>query len=59
VLNQKDLDRAVAAIERAGGAFVLNFMIGDTKGIVDVEVNPLRARAMRSQDILHHTNHYL
>ena len=59
VLNQKDLDGAVAAIERADRAYALNFMLGDTKGIVDVEANPLRVTATRSIGFLHHANHYL
>ena len=59
VLNQKDLDSALAAIERANRAFALNFMLGDTKGIMDVEANPIKVTVMRSEETLHHTNHYL
>jgi len=59
VLNQKDLDGALDAIERAKRAFALNFMIGDKKGIMDVEANPIKVTAMRSEETLHHTNHYL
>ena len=59
VLNQKDLDGAVAAIERAGRAYALNFMVGDDKGIVDVEANPLKVTATRSNVFLHHANHYV
>jgi len=59
VLNQKDLDGAVTAIERADRAFALNFMIGDTRGIIDVEANPLKVSLKRSDDVLHHANHYL
>jgi isopenicillin-N N-acyltransferase-like protein len=59
VLNQKDLDAAIATIERADRAFALNFMLGDTKGIADVEANPLRVTVTRSDDVLHHANHYL
>ena len=59
LLNQKDLDGALGSIERADRAFALNFMIGDTKGIMDVEANPLSVKVRRSEDILHHANHYL
>ncbi len=59
VLNQKDLDGALASIERADRAFALNFMLGDKKGIMDVEANPLKVTVMRSEDVLHHANHYL
>ncbi|MGD0689268.1 MAG: C45 family peptidase [Candidatus Bathyarchaeia archaeon] len=59
VLNQKDLDGAVAAIERADRAYALNFMLGDNKGIVDVEANPLKVTATRSNVFLHHANHYV
>jgi hypothetical protein len=59
LLNQKDLDGALNSIERADRAFALNFMLGDTKGIMGVEANPLRVTVRRSEDILHHANHYL
>ena len=59
VLNQKDLDGALNSIERADRAFALNFMVGDTKGIMDVEANPLNVVVRRSEGILHHANHYL
>jgi len=59
LLNQKDLDGALNSIERAERAFALNFMIGDTRGIMDVEANPISVRVRRSDDILHHANHYL
>jgi isopenicillin-N N-acyltransferase-like protein len=59
VLNQKNLDDALASIQRADRAFALNFMLGDPKGIMDVEANPLNVMVRRSDDILHHANHYL
>ena len=59
VLNQKDLAGALASIERADRAFALNFILGDTKGIMDVEANPLRVTARRSEGVLAHANHYL
>jgi len=59
LLNQKDLDGALNSIERADRAFALNFMVGDTKGIMDVEANPLNVSVKRSDDFLHHANHYL
>jgi len=59
LLNQKDLDGALESVERADRAFALNFMVGDSKGIMDVEANPLKVTVRRSEDILHHANHYL
>jgi len=34
-------------------------MLGDTKGIIDAEANPVKLIVKRSEDILHHANHYL
>jgi hypothetical protein len=59
LLNQRDLDGALESIERADRAFALNFMVGDTKGIMDVEATPVGVIVKRSNDILHHANHYL
>jgi hypothetical protein len=59
VLNQKDLDGALASIQRADRAFALNFILGDPKEIMDVEANPLKVTTMRSEEALHHANHYL
>lgn len=59
VLNQRGLDGAIAAIERADRAYALNFMLGDTRRIADVEANPLMVTVTRSDDILNHANHYL
>ncbi len=59
VLNQKSLDAAIEAIQRAKRAYSLNFMLGTPDGIADVEANPERLQIIRSSDILYHTNHYL
>jgi isopenicillin-N N-acyltransferase-like protein len=59
LLNQKSLDGALDSIHRADRAFALNFMVGDGKGIMDVEANPLTVTVKRSEDIIHHANHYL
>jgi len=59
LLNQRDLDGALGSIERADRAFALNFMVGDTKGIMDVEASPVSVSVRRSEEILHHANHYL
>jgi len=59
LLNQKDLNGALHSIERADRAFALNFMVADTRGIMDVEANPVNVAVRRSEDILHHANHYL
>ena len=40
-------------------AYALNFMLGDNKRIVDVEANPLKVTATRSNVFLHHANHYV
>ena len=59
LLNQKDLKGALDSIERANRAFALNFMVGDTEGIMDVEANPVSVSVRRSDEMLHHANHYL
>jgi isopenicillin-N N-acyltransferase-like protein len=59
LLNQKDLDGALHSIEKADRAFALNFVVGDTKGIMDVEANPVSVTVRRGEDTLHHANHYL
>jgi isopenicillin-N N-acyltransferase-like protein len=59
VLNQSTLSDAVNAIERADRAFSLNFMIGASEGIVNVEANPLKLQLLKSEDVLFHANHYL
>jgi len=58
-LNQKDLDGALNSIQRADRAYALNFVVGDTKGIMDVEASPVSVTVRRSEDTLHHANHYL
>ena len=59
IFNQHDIDGAVEAIERADRAFALNFVIGDTKGVANVESNPLKVETTRSDDSLYHANHYV
>ena len=59
VFNQKDIDGAVKAIERADRAFALNFVMGTTKGIANIEANPMKVVTTRSDDALYHANHYL
>jgi isopenicillin-N N-acyltransferase-like protein len=59
VLNQSTLGDAVNAIERADRAFALNFMIGSSEGIVNIEANPLKLELTKSQNVLFHANHYL
>jgi isopenicillin-N N-acyltransferase-like protein len=59
MLNQKDLEGALHSIQRADRAFALNFMVGDGKGIMDVEASPVGVTVRRSEEILHHANHYL
>lgn len=59
ILNQKDIEGAISAIERADRAFALNFMMGSREGIANVESNPLKVETTRSDDVLYHANHYL
>jgi isopenicillin-N N-acyltransferase-like protein len=59
VLNQKTMADAIETIERAKLTSAINFMIGTTKEIADVEANPSGVQVMRSDDMLYHANHYL
>ncbi|HYB04555.1 MAG TPA: C45 family peptidase [Nitrososphaerales archaeon] len=59
VLNQKDLDGAVDAIERANRAFALNFIMASPEGIANVEANPMKMETTWSDDVLYHANHYI
>ncbi|HXQ93204.1 MAG TPA: C45 family peptidase [Nitrososphaerales archaeon] len=59
VFNQKDIDGAVEAIERADRAFALNFVMGTPDGVANVEANPLKVETTRSDDSLYHANHYI
>jgi len=59
VFNQKNIDGAVDAIERADRAFALNFVMGTPDGVANVEANPLKVETTRSDDALYHANHYI
>jgi isopenicillin-N N-acyltransferase like protein len=59
VLNQRDIERAVEAIKRADRAFALNFVMGSTRGVANVEANPKKVETTRSDDALYHANHYI
>jgi len=59
VFNQKDIDGAVNAIERADRAFALNFVMGTPKEVANIEANPLKVETTRSDEALYHANHYM
>ena len=59
VLNQKDLDGAIREIQRADKSFALNFTMGTSSGIADVEAYPDDVLVRTSGDMLWHTNHCL
>lgn len=59
VFDQKDIDGAVRAIERADRAFALNFIMASPNGIANVEANPFKVETTRADDVLCHANHYL
>lgn len=57
VMNQKDIDGATKEIERAKRAYSVNFMMGSTKEIVDLETYPDRIFKSSSDSMLWHANH--
>ena len=59
LFNQKNIDEAVGAIERANRAFALNIVMGSPEGIANVETNPFKVETTRADDVLYHANHYL
>jgi hypothetical protein len=59
IFNQRDIDGAVNAIKGADRAFALNFVVGDPKGIANIESNPIKVEVTRSEDSLYHANHYI
>ena len=59
VLNQKDMDGAMAEIQRAKRAYALNFVIGTPEAIADVEAYPDRVLKRQSDNVLWHTKHCL
>jgi isopenicillin-N N-acyltransferase like protein len=59
ILNQRSIEDAVGSIERAKRASALNFVIGSTDGIADIEANSRRVAVVRSSDVLWHANHYM
>lgn len=59
VMNQKSIDDAIAAIERAERAFALNFIMASPKEISNVESNPMKVEVTKSADLLYHANHYI
>jgi len=59
VLNQKSVDDAIELISAARRPYALNFVLGDARGIADVETTPKKIEVTRSDRMLYHTNHYL
>jgi isopenicillin-N N-acyltransferase-like protein len=59
VLNQRSVDDAIQMIRDTKRPYSLNFVMGDTKRIVDVESTPRALEVTTSDDIIFHTNHYV
>ena len=59
VLNQKSVEDAISLIQKTKRAYSLNFMLGDTQQITDLETTPESVTRTNSKDLLYHTNHYL
>jgi isopenicillin-N N-acyltransferase-like protein len=59
VLNQKSVDDAVDLIGNTKRPYSLNFVLGDTKRVVDVESTPRAIQVMKSDNLVYHTNHFI
>jgi len=59
ILNQKSVDDAIQMIRDTKRPYSLNFVMGDTKSVVDIESTPRSLEITRSEDIVCHTNHYV
>ena len=59
VLNQKSVEDAIQLIRGTKRPYSLNFVMGDTKQVVDVESTPRALEITTSDDIVYHTNHYV
>jgi isopenicillin-N N-acyltransferase like protein len=59
VLNQKSVDEAVDLIANTKRPYSLNFVLGDTKSIADVESTPRAIEVIRSDDLVYHANHFV
>jgi len=59
VLNQKSVDDAIQLIRDTKRPYALNFVMGDTRRVVDVESTPRALEITASDDIVFHTNHYV
>lgn len=59
VLNQKSVEDAITLIQKTKRAYSLNFVLGDTQQITDLETTPESVTIINSKDLLYHTNHYL
>lgn len=59
VLNQKSVDDAIELIKGTKRPYSLNFVMGDTKRVVDVETTPKAVGIMNSEEMVYHTNHFV
>lgn len=59
VMNQRTLDGALEAVERASRSYSINFVLGTPEGIVDLETYPDEMFVHRSDDVIYHANHCL
>ena len=58
-LNQKNVEDAIELIRETRRAYSLNFVLGDTKQIADLETTPESVTVTLSDEMLYHSNHYL
>jgi len=59
VLNQRSVDDAIQVIGDTKRPYSLNFVMGDTTSIVDVESTPRAIEVTASDDMVYHTNHFV
>lgn len=58
-INQRTLEGALGAVQRANRSYSINMVVGTPKGIMDLEAYPDEVLIHRSDDIICHTNHCL
>ena len=59
ILNQRSVDDAIEMLRGAKRPYSLNFVMGDTRRIVDVESTPKALEITETEDMVYHTNHFV